>query len=120
MISIHIKASYFLYSINTENIYNFLLYFFIPLIVFFVILIIFSLYVRYSEDKNLGFRENIENETNTFLTELIFSGYTAPQIKNKIAAKVCVSCKKMVVCPSPKHTHKPESKSNFKNPEIQS
>lgn len=84
MISIHIKASYFLYSINTENIYNFLLYFFIPLIVFFVILIIFSLYVRYSEDKNLGFRENIENETNTFLTELIFSGYTAPQIKNKI------------------------------------
>lgn len=85
MISINIKASYFLYSINTENIYNFLLYFFIPLIVFFVILIIFSLlYVRYSEDKNLGFRENIENETNTFLTELIFSGYTAPQIKNKI------------------------------------
>ena len=85
MISLNFKTSYFLFSINTENIYYFLLYFFIPLIVFFVILIVFTLlYTRYAIDKNDDFQENIENETNTFLTELIFSNYSAPEIKSKI------------------------------------
>lgn len=70
---------------NTENIYYFLLYFFIPLIVLFVVLIIVSLlYSRYAGDKNDDFQENIENETNTFLTELIFSDYSAPEMKSKI------------------------------------
>lgn len=85
MISLNFKTSYFLFSINTENIYYFLLYFFIPLIVLFVVLIIFSLlYSRYAGDKNDDFQENIENETNTFLTELIFSDYSAPEMKSKI------------------------------------
>lgn len=85
MIPFQIKATYPLFSINSERIYYFLLYFFIPLIVLFVVLIIFSLlYSRYSGDKNDDIKENIENETNTFLTELIFSDYKAKEIKNKI------------------------------------
>ncbi len=85
MISLNFKTSYFLFSMNTENIYYFLLYFFIPLIVLFVVLIIVSLlYSRYAGDKNDDFQENIENETNTFLTELIFSDYSAPEMKSKI------------------------------------
>ena len=85
MISLNFNASYFLFSINTETIYYFLLYFFIPLIVLFVILIIFSLlYSRYSGDKNDDIKENIENETNSFLTELIFSDYKPKEIKKKI------------------------------------
>ncbi len=50
-----------------------------------MVLIVFALlYSRYAEDKNDDFQENIENETNTFLTELIFSNHTAPEIKSKI------------------------------------
>ncbi|OGS75642.1 MAG: hypothetical protein A3G95_08235 [Flavobacteria bacterium RIFCSPLOWO2_12_FULL_31_7] len=86
MISLNFKTSYFLFSVNTENIYYFLLYFFIPLIVLFVVLIIFSLlYTRYAGDKNEDFQEHIENETNSFLTELIFSNYSAPEMKSKIS-----------------------------------
>jgi hypothetical protein len=85
MISLHFKASYFLFSINTENIYYFLLYFFIPLIGLFLVLIVFTLlYSRYAVDRNDDFKENIENEVNTFLTELIFSNYSAPEMKTKI------------------------------------
>ena len=85
MISLHFKASYLLFSINAENIYYFLLYFFIPLIGLFLVLIVFTLlYSRYTIDKNEGFREDIENDANTFLTELIFSDYTASEMKTKI------------------------------------
>ena len=85
MISLHFKASYLLFSINAENIYYFLLYFFIPLIGIFLVLIVFTLlYSRYTIDKNEGFREDIENDANTFLTELIFSDYTASEMKTKI------------------------------------
>ena len=85
MISLHFKASYLLFSINAENIYYFLLYFFIPLIGLFLVLIVFTLlYSRYTIDKNEGFREAIENDANTFLTELIFSDYTASEMKTKI------------------------------------
>lgn len=85
MISINFKASYFLFSINAENIYYFLLYFFIPSIVIFVVLIVFTLlYSRYAVDKSDDFKHNIENEANTFLTELIFSNYSAPEMKKKI------------------------------------
>ena len=85
MISLNLKASYFLFSINAENIYYFLLYFFIPLIGLFLILIVFTLlYSRYAVDRNDDFKENIENEVNTFLTELIFSNYSAPEMKTKI------------------------------------
>jgi len=76
---------FFLISINAENIYYFLLYFFIPLIVLFVILIIlYLLYSRYAGDKNEHHEENIENDTNNFLTDLIFSDYTAIEMKNRI------------------------------------
>lgn len=86
MITLNFKTSCFLFSVNTENIYYFLLYFFIPLIVLFVVLIIFSLlYTRYAGDKNEDFQEHIENETNSFLTELIFSNYSAPEMKSKIS-----------------------------------
>jgi hypothetical protein len=85
MISLNLKASYFLFSINAENVYYFLLYFFLPLIVLFVVLIVFTLlYSRYAIDRNDDFRENIENETNSFLTDLIFSDYSAPEMKEKI------------------------------------
>ena len=85
MISLHFKASYLLFSINAENIYYFLLYFFIPLIGIFLVLIVFTLlYSRYTIDKNEGFRGDIENDANTFLTELIFSDYTASEMKTKI------------------------------------
>jgi hypothetical protein len=85
MISLHFKASYFLFSINTENIYYFLLYFFIPLIGLFLVLIVFTLlYSRYAIDKNDRITKDIENEVNTFLTELIFSNYSAPEMKTKI------------------------------------
>jgi len=85
MIPFQIKATFPLFSINSETIFYFLLYFFIPLIVLFVVLIIFSLlYSRYSGDKNDDLKENIENETNSFLTELIFSDYTAKEMKKKI------------------------------------
>lgn len=85
MISLHFKASYLLFSINAENIYYFLLYFFIPLIGLFLVLIVFTLlYSRYTIDKNEGFREDIENDANTFLTELIFSDYTASEMKTRI------------------------------------
>ena len=85
MISLHFKASYLLFSINAENIYYFLLYFFIPLIGIFLVLIVFTLlYSRYTIDKNEGFREDKENDANTFLTELIFSDYTASEMKTKI------------------------------------
>lgn len=85
MISLNLKASYFLFSINAENIYYFLLYFFIPLIGLFLVLIVFTLlYSRYAVDRNDDFKENIENEVNTFLTELIFSNYSAPEMKTKI------------------------------------
>jgi hypothetical protein len=51
-----------------------------------VVLIIFSLlYTRYAGDKNEDFQEHIENETNSFLTELIFSNYSAPEMKSKIS-----------------------------------
>lgn len=50
-----------------------------------MVLIIFSLlYTRYAGDKNEDFQEHIENETNSFLTELIFSNYSAPEMKSKI------------------------------------
>ena len=85
MISLNFKASYFLFSINAENIYYFLLYFFLPLIVLFVVLIVFTLiYTRYAIDRNDDFKENIENEANAFLTDLIFSNYSAPEMKEKI------------------------------------
>lgn len=85
MISLNLKASYFLFAINAESIYYFLLYFFIPLIVLFVILIIFYLlYSRYTGDKNEHNEENIENDTNSFLTDLIFSDYTALEMKERI------------------------------------
>ena len=85
MISLFYKTSYFLFSINAEKIYYFLLYFFIPSIVLLVGLIVFTLlYSRYAIDRNNDFRENIENEVNTFLTELIFSNYSAPEMKKKI------------------------------------
>jgi hypothetical protein len=72
-------------SLNSESIYYFLLYFFIPLIVLFVVLIISSLlYTRYLGDKNDDSQESIENETNTFLTELIFSDFSAKEMKSKI------------------------------------
>jgi hypothetical protein len=61
------------------------MYFFIPSIVLLVALIVFSLlYSRYAIDRNNDFRENIENDANTFLTELIFSNYSAPEMKKKI------------------------------------
>lgn len=51
-----------------------------------MILIISSLlYTRYLGDKNDDIKENIENEVNTFLTELIFSDYSASEMKNKIS-----------------------------------
>lgn len=85
MISLNFKTSYFLFSLNAENIYYFLLYFFLPLIVIFVVLIVFTLlYSRYAIDRNDDFKENIENEANSFLTDLIFSNYTAPEMKEKI------------------------------------
>lgn len=74
-----------LISINAESIYYFLLYFFIPLIILFVVLIImYLLYSRYAVDKNEHNEENIENDTNNFLTDLIFSDYTAIEMKAKI------------------------------------
>ena len=85
MISLTLKTPFFLFSFNAENIHSFLLYFFLPLIVLFVVLIILSLlYSRYAVDKNDDFKENIENETNSFLTDLIFSEYSASEMKNKI------------------------------------
>lgn len=85
MISLYFKTSFFLFSINAENIYYFLMYFFIPSILLLVALIVFTLlYSRYAIDRNNDFRENIENEANTFLTELIFSNYSAPEMKKKI------------------------------------
>lgn len=85
MISLKFKTQILSISINAENIYYFLLYFFIPLIVLFVILIIlYLLYSRYAGDKNEHHEENIENDTNNFLTDLIFSDYTAVEMKNRI------------------------------------
>lgn len=85
MISFKLSASPFFLTINSESIYYFLLYFFIPLILVFVVLIISTLlYSRYAADKNDDYKENIENETNSFLTELIFSDFTALEMKNKI------------------------------------
>jgi len=76
---------FFLFTINAKSIYYFLLYFFIPLIFLFVVLIIvYLLYSRYAVDKNENNEENIENDTNYFLTDLIFSDYTAPEMKIKI------------------------------------
>lgn len=85
MILIKFKVSIFLYLINAESIYYFLLYFFIPLIVVFVVLIIcYLLYSRYAGDKNEYNEENIENDTNNFLTDLIFSDYTAIEMRERI------------------------------------
>lgn len=87
MIYNKLLISFFLISFSAESIYFFLLYFFIPLIVLFVILIIFSLlYTRYSTDKNEHNLEVIENDTNFFLTDLIFSDYTSIEMKEKISA----------------------------------
>lgn len=87
MIYNKLLISFFLISFSAESIYFFLLYFFIPLIVLFVILIIFSLlYTRYSADKNEHNLEVIENDTNSFLTDLIFSDYTSIEMKEKISA----------------------------------
>lgn len=84
-IELNLKASNFLFTLNSENIYFFLLYFFLPLIVLFVVLIISSLlYSRYLGDKNDEIKESIENEVNTFLTELIFSDFSAKEMKSKI------------------------------------
>jgi len=50
-----------------------------------VILIISSLlYSRYLGDKNDENKDNIENEVNAFLTELIFSNFSAKEMKIKI------------------------------------
>lgn len=85
MTSLKFTPQFFSISINAESIYYFLLYFFIPLIVLFVILIIFYLlYSRYAGDKNEHHEENIENDTNNFLTDLIFSDYTAIEMKDRI------------------------------------
>ncbi len=74
-----------LFSINAKNIYYFLLYFFIPSILLLVILIIaLLLYSRYTGDKNEHKEENIENDINNFLTDLIFSDYSAVEMKNRI------------------------------------
>ena len=85
MIALKLKVPFFLFSITIESIYFFLLYIFIPLIVLFVVLIIFSLlYSRYAADKNEDYQDDIENDTNSFLTDLIFSDYTAIQMKDRI------------------------------------
>jgi Ca2+/Na+ antiporter len=85
MILIKQIFSFFLFTINAESIYYFLLYFFIPLIFLFVVLIIFYLlYSRYAVDQNENKEENIENDTNSFLTDLIFSDYSAQEMKIKI------------------------------------
>ena len=85
LIELNLKAPNFLFNLNSQSIYYFLLYFFIPLIVLLVLLIISSLlYTRYLGDKNDDIKENIENEVNTFLTELIFSDFSASEMKNKI------------------------------------
>lgn len=85
LIELNLKAPNFLFNLNSQSIYYFLLYFFIPLIILLVLLIIFSLlYTRYLGDKNDSSKENIENEVNTFLTELIFSNFSAAEMKDKI------------------------------------
>ena len=104
MIFFKIKASYFLFTINAQSIYYFLLYFFIPLIVLFVGLIIFSLlYGRYAGDKNEHKQENIENDTNNFLTDLIFSDYNAVEMRVKINEfklqyKLNTNLRKYILC----------------------
>lgn len=86
MISNKLLFHFLLISFSSESIYFFLLYFFIPLIVLFVILIIFSLlYSRYAADKNEHNLEVIENDMNSFLTDLIFSDYTSLEMKEKIS-----------------------------------
>lgn len=72
------------FSISTD-VYLFLKYFLIPVLLIFIVSIMLVLLVRrYSLDKIDLKKSNLENRVNSFLTDIIFSDYTSEEISIKI------------------------------------
>lgn len=70
---------------NAAFIYNLLKYFAIPFLLFIIIVGIVSLLItRCFFEKNILPKENLEIKINSFLTEIIFSDYSIPLIKQRI------------------------------------
>lgn len=71
--------------LTTTDLYLFLKYFLIPILLIFIFsIMIVVLFSRYSLDKIDLKKSKLEDKVNTFLTDIIFSDYTAEEIKSKI------------------------------------
>lgn len=74
-----------LFFLVTTDLYLFLKYFLIPVLLIFIFsIMLVVLFRRYSLDKIDLKKNKLEDEVNTFLTDIIFSDYAAEEIKSKI------------------------------------